>query len=37
MMQMIAKVELALVSVKAWLCKRRFKLVFAEGNYKPIF
>ena len=34
---MIAKIELVLVSVKACLWKRRFKLIYAEGNYKCIF
>ena len=34
---MIAKVELVLASVKAFLWKRRFKLVYAEGNYRCIF
>ena len=31
---MIAKIELVLVSVKACLWKRRFKLLYAERNYK---
>ena len=34
---MIAKIELVLISVKACLWKRRFKLTYAEGNYKRIF
>ena len=34
---MIAKVEFVLVSVKACLWKRRFKLMYAEGNHKRIF
>ena len=34
---MIVKVDLVLVSVKACLWKPRFKLIYAEGNYKRIF
>ena len=34
---MIAIIELVLVSVKACLLKRRFKLIYAERNYKRIF
>ena len=34
---MIAKNDLVLVSVKACLWKRRFKLIYAEGNCKRIF
>ena len=33
---MIANIELVLVSVKPYLWKCRFKLMYAEGNYKRI-
>ena len=34
---MIGKIELVLVLVEACLWKRRFKVIYAEGNYKRIF
>ena len=37
MIEIIAKIELVLVSVKACLWKRRFKLMYSEGNCKAHF